>query len=133
MVGEITRYNTHEEDHSSEPYNFYIGRLKNKDNPLANPFTFNGVKTSIAKLSFETREEAVEAYRVYFKKMYGVDKELTNAFDEIYNAYKNGNKVYLQCFCSKNCACHGDVLIDEMQKKLVREKLATIRNNKSNR
>ena len=124
MVGEIIRYNTHEEDHTSEPYNFYIGRLKGKDNPLANPFTYNGVKTSLAKLSFKTREEAVDAYRAYFKRMYGVDDELTNAFDEIYDAYKQGNKIYLQCFCSPNCVCHGDVLIEEMQKKLIKEKIA---------
>ena len=55
--------------------------------------------------------------------MYGKDEEITKAFDEIYEHYKNGEDVYLQCFCKPN-ACHGDVIAEELQKKLVREKLA---------
>ena len=120
-MGRIIVYNSHNEDHTNEPNNFYIGRSKS-GNPLGNPFTHNGVRTSIAKLSFKTREEAIEAFRRYFKEMYGKDEEITKAFDEIYEHYKNGEDVYLQCFCKPN-ACHGDVIAEELQKKLVKEKL----------
>ena len=82
-------YNSHLEDHTNEPNNFYIGRSKT-GNPLGNPFTHNGVKTSIAKKSFKTREQAIEAFRLYFNQEYGKDPELTQAFDEIYEHYKNG-------------------------------------------
>ena len=114
-------YNSHNEDFTSKENNYYIGRSKD-GNPLGNPFTHNGVRTSIAKLSLKTREEAIEAYEKYFDKMYGVDEELTKAFDEIYKHYKNGEDVYLQCFC-KPLACHGDVIADRLQRKLIKEKL----------
>ena len=114
-------YNSHDEDHSQEPNNFYIGRSKS-GNILGNPFTHNGVRKSLAKLSFKTREQAIEAYRIYFHKMYGVNEEFTKAFDEIYEHYKKGEDIYLQCFC-KPLPCHGDVIAEELQKKLIKEKM----------
>lgn len=120
-MGKIIVYNTNNEDFSNQKNNFYIGRSK-AGNPLGNPFTHNGKKSSLAKLSFKTREEAIDAYRMYFKELYGKDKALTEAFDRIYEHYKNGEDVYLQCFC-KPLPCHGDVLAEELQKKLIKEKL----------
>ena len=121
-MGQIHVFNIHNEDHSSECNCYYIGRSRS-GNPLGNPFTHNGVRTNIAKLSFKTREEAIEAFRRYFKEMYGKDEEFTKAFDEIYEHYKNGEDIWLGCFC-KPLPCHGDVIAEELQKKLVREKLA---------
>ena len=114
-------YNMHEEDHTNEKCNYYVGRSKS-GNPLGNPFTHNGVRKSIAKLSFNTREEAIEAYKIYFKKMYGGDNDLTKAFDEIYEHYKKGEDIYLGCFC-KPLPCHADFLAEELQKKLLKEKM----------
>jgi len=121
-VGQIHVFNIHNEDHSSECNCYYIGRSRS-GNPLGNPFTHNGVRTNIAKLSFKTREDAIEAFRRYFKEMYGKDEEFTKAFDEIYEHYKNGEDIWLGCFC-KPLPCHGDVIAEELQKKLVKEKLA---------
>jgi hypothetical protein len=121
-MGKIVVYNTKLEDHTNENNNnFYIGRSKD-GNPLGNPFTHNGIRSNLAKLSFKTREDAIKAYEEYFDRMYGVDEELTKAFDEIYEHYKNGEDIYLQCFC-KPCACHGDVLANRLQRKLIKEKL----------
>lgn len=129
-MGKITVYNTHQEDYTYKPNNFLICRTKD-GNPLANPFTYNGVKTRLAKLSFKTREEAIDAYKLYFKKMYGLDEGLTKAFDTIYEKYKNGEDVYLQC-CCKPLPCHGDFLAEELQRKLIKEKMEERReNNKS--
>lgn len=129
-MGKITVYNTHQEDYTYKPNNFLICRTKD-GNPLANPFTYNGVKTRLAKLSFKTREEAIDAYKMYFKKMYGLDEGLTKAFDTIYEKYKNGEDIYLQC-CCKPLPCHGDFLAEELQKKLIKEKMEERRkNNKS--
>lgn len=108
-------------DYSSEPYNFYIGRSKTMSSPLANPFTYNGKRSSLAKLSFKTREEALEAYELYFSKMYGTDEAFTNEFNRIYKAYRDGHDVYLQCFC-KPLPCHGDILAKKLQEMLIREK-----------
>lgn len=121
-MGKIIVWNTNKnEDYSQEENNFYIGRSKN-GNPLSNPFTFNGKKSYIAKLSFKTRDEAIDAFEVYFDRMYGKDKEITEAFDKIYEKYKNGEDVYLQCFCAPN-RCHGDVIAERLQQKLIREKM----------
>ena len=122
-MGKIIVWNTNGEvDHSQEKNNFYIGRTKKGSSPLANPFTFNGKRSSLAKLSFKTREQAINAYRMYFDKMYGNNKEFTKAFDEIYEVYKNGDDVYLQCFC-KPLPCHGDVIAEKLQNRLVKEKM----------
>ena len=129
-MGKITVYNTHQEDYTYKPNNFLICRTKD-GNPLANPFTYNGVKTRLAKLSFKTREEAIDTYKLYFKKMYGLDEGLTKAFDTIYEKYKNGEDIYLQC-CCKPLPCHGDFLAEELQRKLIKEKMEERReNNKS--
>ena len=129
-MGKITVYNTHQEDYTYKPNNFLICRTKD-GNPLANPFTYNGVKTRLAKLSFKTREEAIDAYKMYFKKMYGLDEGLTKAFDMIYEKYKNGEDIYLQC-CCKPLPCHGDFLAEELQRRLIKEKMEERRkNNKS--
>lgn len=129
-MGKITVYNTHQEDYTYKPNNFLICRTKD-GNPLANPFTYNGVKTRLAKLSFKTMEEAIDAYKMYFKKMYGLDEGLTKAFDTIYEKYKNGEDIYLQC-CCKPLPCHGDFLAEELQRKLIKEKMEERRkNNKS--
>jgi hypothetical protein len=114
-------YNMHDEDHTNEKCNWYVGRSKS-GNPLGNPFTHNGVRKSLAKLSFKTREEAIEAYKIYFKKMYGGDNDLTKSFDEIYEHYKKGEDIYLGCFC-KPLPCHADFLAEELQKKLIKEKM----------
>ena len=88
-------YNSHQEDFTNKSNNFYIGR----GSPLGNPFSHNGVRSVFKTLTFKTREEAIEAYDKYFDKMYGNNEEFTKAFDEIYKHYKNGEDVYLQCFC----------------------------------
>lgn len=133
-MGKIVVYNIHNEDNSTKANNFYCGRHQNpitkqNDNPLGNPFTHNGVNTSLAKLTFKTREEAINAFGKYFDKMYGVDEELTNAFDEIYEHYRNGEDVYLGCFCKPN-SCHCDIIADRLQRKLIKEKMKERRKQK---
>lgn len=114
--------NIKQEDKTMEDGYFYIGRSKNNDSPLGNPYTHKGKRTNLAKLSFPTVEQALEAYDLYFDAMYGKDEEFTKAFDEIYEFYKTGKDVYLGCFC-KPGPCHGDIIAKKLQQKLVREKL----------
>lgn len=118
-------YNSHNEDYTSRPNNFYIGR----PSILGNPFSHNGVRSVFKTLTFKTREQAIEAYDKYFDAMYGKDEDFTKAFDEIYEHYKNGEDIYLQCFC-KPLPCHGDVIADKLQRKLIKEKIGEIKNEK---
>ena len=127
-------YNIHNEDHSDKENCFYCGRTKDpitklNCNPLGNPYTHNGVRSSLTKLSFKTRDEAIEAYGRYFDAAYGVDEGLTKAFDEIYEHYKNGEDVWLGCFC-KPLSCHCDIIADRLQRKLIKEKMDERRKNK---
>lgn len=88
--------------------------------PLGNPFTHNGKRSNLAKKSFKTREEALKAYELYFQASYGKNKELTEYFDKIYEAFKTGKTVYLVCWCYP-LPCHGDFLEKELTKKFILE------------
>ena len=44
------------------------------------------------------------------------------SFNALYEKYKNGEDIYLQCFC-KPLRCHGDIIAEELQKKLIKENL----------
>lgn len=110
-------YNIKTEDHSSDPNCYYIGR----PSILSNPFTHDGKRSSLAKLSFKTRDEAIDAYEKYFQVMIETNEEFKQAFNEIYEKYKSGEDVYLGCFCKPN-RCHGDIIAKELQKRLILEK-----------
>ena len=116
-------YNIKTEDHSSNLENtFYIGR----PNILSNPFTFDGKRSNLAKLSFKTREEALNAYKIYFKHMIENNEEFKQEFNKIYEKYKKGEDVYLGCFC-KPLPCHGDIIAKELQRKLILEMKQSIK------
>lgn len=123
MSATIHIVNINTEDCSNKPNYYYCGRSKTW-NPLCNPFTFNGKRSSLAKLSFKTREEAIEAFREYFKQAYNTPgfEDLTNKFNEIYEHYKNNEDIYLGCYCYP-LPCHTQVIAEELQKKLIKENL----------
>lgn len=111
-------YNSKIEDFTSHPNNIPIYR----GTIFGNPFTYDGKRSSLAKKSFKTREEAIDAYKLYFRLMYEQNVEFKLAFDNLYEKYKNGEDIYLQCFC-KPLPCHGDVIVEELQKKLIKENM----------
>ena len=83
-------YNCKVEDHTSHENNYYIGR----NSMLGNPFTYDGKKSNLAKLSFKTREECLDAYKMYFEKMYEENMIFKLYVDNIYEKYKNGKIKY---------------------------------------
>ena len=42
--------------------------------------------------------------------------------DEIYEKYKQGETIYLECYCHP-LPCHGDVIAEKLQQKLLLEKI----------
>ena len=82
-----------------------------------------GLDKCLAIYRCKTRDEAIDSYAKYFDLMYGGNLKFTNAIDEIYNKYKRGEDVYLGCFCPKSVRCHGDIIIEKLQKRLIKEKL----------
>lgn len=116
MAG-IHVYNKNNEEHYG-PNVFYIGR----GSVLGNPWTHIKDKKTLAKFVVKDRDTAIDNYDHYFDVMYGSDVKFTEAVDKIYEAYKAGEDVYLECFC-KPLRCHGDIIADKLTQRLVRERI----------
>ena len=114
----IIVYNKTVEDYSMLPNNYYIGR----GSILGNPYTHKPLHGTMAIYHTRSREEAIERYGGYFDLMYGRDKDFTAVIDEIYEKYKRGEDVYLACYCKPE-PCHGDIIVQKLQKRLLREKI----------
>lgn len=123
----IVVYNLKNEDHMSDENDFYIGR----GSVLGNPYTHIKDRKTLATFVVGSREEAIELYSDYFDKMYGSNKEFTKEIDDIYERYKTGKTVYLGCFC-KPKSCHGDIIKQKLEKRLLKEKITAMRKNKEN-
>ena len=94
---------------------------------LGNPYTHLPVKDTKAMFQCKTREEAIEKYSEYFDIMYGNNIEFTKIIDEMYEKYKNGEDLFLECYC-KPQPCHGDIIAKKLQEMLIKEKYKTYKN-----
>lgn len=116
----IIVYNRTTEDHSSHPNNYPIYR---GGSILGNPYTHLKLQGTLAMYHTRTREEAIERYDGYFDLQYECNKEFADLIDEIYEKYKNGEDVYLECYCHP-LPCHGDIIVKKLQKRLLKEKIS---------
>lgn len=117
----IIVYNRNTENHSGDKNNYPIYR----PNILSNPYTHISDRQTLASYVVPTREDAIKAYDHYFDVMYGGNTEFTRVVDEIYEKYKNGETVYLECFC-KPLPCHGDIIEKKLKKRYIKEKVASV-------
>ena len=117
-------YNREKEDYSMLDNNYPIYRGVSI---LGNPYTHLPVKDTKAMFQCKTREEAIEKYDKYFDIMYGNNIEFTKIIDEMYEKYKNGEDIYLGCFC-KPQLCHGDIIAKKLQEMFIKEKYKTYKN-----
>lgn len=116
MAG-IHVYNKKNEEHTGR-LNFYIGR----GSVLGNPYTCIKDRQTKAKYIVKDRDTAITMYSKYFDVMYGTNIPFTEVVDQIYNAYKNGEDVWLECYC-KPLPCHGDIIAKKLMQRLVKEKI----------
>lgn len=125
-------YNRNVEDFSVMDNNYPIYRGASI---LGNPYTHLPVKGTKAMFQCKTREEAIEKYDKYFDIMYGNNIEFTKIIDEMYEKYKNGEDIYLECYCGKGKngekKCHGEVIEEKLQKRLIKEKYEEHRRKKT--
>lgn len=117
MAG-IHVYNISKENHEDSPNNFFIHRPY----ILGNPYTEIKDKTTKAKFVVKDRDTAIKMYDSYFDIMYDGNVAFKKTVDEIYELYKNGEDVYLGCYC-KPQPCHGDIIVNKLRKKLILEKI----------
>ena len=109
-------YNRKVETHHTN--NFYIGR----GSPLGNPYTHITDKKTKAIYQAKDRDDAIDKYSHYFDLMYGSNLAFTSAIDRIYELYKTGEDVYLECYCKPE-RCHGDVIKEKLESRLLKEKI----------
>jgi len=119
----IIVYNRTKEDHSNSPNNFPIYR----PSVLGNPYTHIKDRNTKACYVVSTREESIEKYSDYFDIMYGSNIAFTQIIDKIYEKYKSGVDVYLECYCHPQ-PCHGDVIAEKLRKRLIKEKIKMCKN-----
>ena len=128
----IIVYNRTKEDHSNNPNNYPIFR---GGSILGNPYTHIKDKETKAFTLVDSKEEAIEMYGEYFDIMYKESEKFRNLVDEIYEKYKNGEDIYLECYCGpgvdgkKNC--HGEMIKEKLQKRLIKEKIEERRRGKN--
>lgn len=120
----IIVYNRTKEDHSASRNNYPIFR----PSVLSNPFTHIKDKGTKVMYIVRNRDEAIDRYSDYFDIMYGSNKAFTSIIDEIYEKYKNGEDVYLECYCNPSQRCHGDVIVEKLRKRLIKEKMEKLTN-----
>ena len=118
-------YNRRIETHNKN--DFYIGR----GSVLGNPYSHIKDRKTKAIYEAKDRDDAIDKYSYYFDLMYGSNKAFTQAIDEIYEVYKSGDDVFLGCFC-KPLRCHGDVIKEKLEKRLLKERLMDKRNKNEN-
>ena len=127
----IIVYNRTKEDYSNHPNNYPIYR---GGSVLGNPYTDKPLSKTLAVYQVRNRDEAIDRYGSYFDMQYGRNKEFTELIDEIYHLYKNGEDVYLECYCGvgdgikKNC--HGEVIAEKLQKRLLKEHIENCKKHK---
>lgn len=114
----IIVYNRTKEDYSDRENNYPIYR----GSILGNPYTHIKDKKTLASFVVRTREEAIERYKGYFDRMYKGNMPFRFLIDEMYEKYKRGEDIYLECYCAP-LPCHGDIIKDKLEKRLVRERI----------
>lgn len=123
----IIVYNRGKEDHSAHPNNYPIYR---GGSVLGNPYTDKPLKSTLAVFKAKNREEAIQKYDTYFDTQYGRNREFTTVIDEIYEKYKNGETVYLECYCAP-LPCHGQIIVKKLQQRLLKEKIKEAKENRN--
>ncbi len=119
----IIVYNRTKESHSDSPNNFRIYRPF----ALGNPYTYIKDKETKALYLVPTREDAIKAYDHYFDIMYRSNLKFKKVVDLIYEKYKAGEDVYLECYCKPE-PCHGDIIKEKLEKRLLKEKIEEMKN-----
>lgn len=110
---------------------------------LSNPFTHLKDRQTKARYIVSNREEAVDMYNRYFDLMYESNIDFKDVVDEMYEKYRNGEDIYLECYCKKylssdtkphddEISCHGDIIKAKLEQRLIQEKIREIKTNKIN-
>ena len=93
------------------------GILIDRTTILGNPYSHK--TSSLAKYRVPTREDAVEKYLDYARRMWVEDPKYKIALLSLAEKYKRDGKLTLICWCAPK-KCHGEVLayiIDKLSRR----------------
>ena len=90
---------------------------------FGNPYTHIKNKETKALYKVKSRDMAIDLYEEYFDQMLKEDQEFRDAWDKLYEAYKNYDEIYLGCFCDLSERCHSDIIAKKLKKRSVLEML----------
>ena len=121
-MAKVIRYSIKNETHTGEN-NFLIHR------PFifSNPFTHIKDKKTKAKYVASSREEAIDLYKDYFDTMLMTSPKFKEEWDKMYEAYKTFDEIYIGCYCSTIEPCHGDVIIEKLKRRSIKEMMEQIK------
>ena len=57
----------------------------------------------------------------------GAGERVRQAVDELYEAYKKCDVIYLNCYCREDESCHGDIIRKKLIQRSMKEKLSNVR------
>ena len=114
----IIVYNRKIEDHTDKENNYPIYR----PSILGNPYYWEKDKKTLAMFVVKSRDEAIDRYEGYFDRMYSGNAPFKFLIDEIYEKYKRGEDIYLECYCKPE-RCHGDIIKEKLEKRLMKERI----------
>lgn len=111
-------YNRLKEDFSWHENNYPCYR----PSLLSNPYTHIRDRKTLASFVVKSRDEAIDRYDAYFDRMYKGNAPFKFIIDEIYEKYKRGEDIYLECYCKPE-RCHCDIIKEKLEKRLMRERI----------
>lgn len=121
-MAKVIRYCVRNETHNGD--NVF---LIHRPFVFSNPFTHIKDKKTKAKYVVSSREEAIDLYDEYFDTMVVTSPKFKEEWDKLYEAYKNYDEIYIGCYCAPNEHCHGDVIIEKLKRRSIKEMLQNIK------
>jgi hypothetical protein len=125
IMAKVIRYNVRNETHSGD--NVF---LIHRPFIFSNPFTHIKDKKTKAKYIVGSREEAIELYADYFDAMLDTSLKFNEEWEKLYCAYNNYDEIYLGCYCGNNEPCHGDVIIEKLKRRSIKDMLHQLKNKR---
>jgi len=120
----IKVYNRKDETHTENNYRIYRPFV------LGNPYTWITGKETKAIYKVPDRAASLRAYDHYFDLMYRSNLKFRKAVDYIYERYKAGDDVFLECYCHPE-PCHGDIIKEKLEQRLMKEKIEAMKDEKT--
>lgn len=125
VMAKVIRYCIKNETHEGE--NVF---LIHRPFIFSNPFTHIKDKKTKAKYVVGSREEAIDIYNDYFDAMVETSPKFKEEWDKLYDAYNKFDEIYIGCYCGQNESCHGDIIIEKLKRRGIKDLLKQMKSKR---